>query len=86
MKNSKKLILFESFRFGSLKSLWKHEDVFDVQFMFTRRLIAFTYQDQNFDLIFGDINFDLNTSDLKGRFDIPDRGLALKKIETCFNS
>jgi hypothetical protein len=32
------------------------------------------------------MNTDSTASDLKGRFDIPDRGLALKKVETCFNS
>jgi hypothetical protein len=29
---------------------------------------------------------DFHTSNLKNRFEIPDRGLALKKVETCFNS
>jgi hypothetical protein len=32
------------------------------------------------------MKYDFTDSDLKSRFEIPDRGLALKKVETCFNS
>ncbi len=49
------------------------------------RLVAFSYQGTRFGFIFGDMKDDLGTSDLKNRFDIPDRGLALKKVETCLD-
>ena len=61
------------------------EENFNANQLASRRLTAFVYQDNNFNFIFGDMKNDFLTSDLKGRFNIPDRGLALKKIETCFN-
>jgi len=51
-----------------------------------RRLVAFAYEGTLFGLIFGDMKVDFTDySNLKGRFDIPDRGLALKKVETCLD-
>ncbi len=59
---------------------------FNAKSLANRRLVAFTYQDNLFDLIFGDMKDDFTNSNLKSRFEIPERGLALKKVETCFSS
>ena len=50
------------------------------------RLTAFTHQENLFLFIFGDKEKDFTPSTHTNRFEIPERGLALKTIETCYKA